>query len=91
MTSVGIRELRQRASELLRLVEQGETVEITDRGRPVALLSPLPEGSILERLRAAGEVESATGSIDDLPPPLVLPPGTELPSQVLARLRRDER
>ena len=31
MTSVGVRELRQRASELLRLVEQGETVEITDR------------------------------------------------------------
>ena len=28
MTSVGVRALRQRASELLRLVEQGETVEI---------------------------------------------------------------
>ncbi|MBO0693155.1 MAG: type II toxin-antitoxin system prevent-host-death family antitoxin [Acidimicrobiaceae bacterium] len=33
---------RQRASELLRLVENGETIEITDRGRPVALLSPGP-------------------------------------------------
>ena len=91
MTSVGVRELRQRASELLRLVEQGETIEITDRGRPVALLGPLPEGSILDRLRAAGDVEAATGEIDDLPPPLVLPAGAELPSQVLARLRRDER
>ena len=91
MTRVGVRELRQRASELLRLVERGETIEITDRGRPVALLGPIPEGSTLDRLRAAGDVESAAGDINDLPPPLPLPSGTELPSQVLARLRRDER
>jgi len=51
---VGVRELRQRASELLRLVQLGETIEITDRGRPVALLSSLPAGSQLERLRGAG-------------------------------------
>ena len=91
MTTVGVRELRQRASELLRLVEQGETVEITDRGRPVAMLTPLPAGSPLERLRAAGEVDEARGSFNDLPEPLVLPPGTELPSEALERLRRDER
>jgi prevent-host-death family protein len=91
MTSVGVRELRQRASELLRRVEQGETIEVTDRGRPVALLSPLPEGSALERLRAAGEIDSAVGDLDDLPAPLVLAPETERPSDVLKRLRRDER
>ena len=33
MTLVGVRELRQRASELLRLVAKGKVVEITDRGR----------------------------------------------------------
>jgi prevent-host-death family protein len=91
MTSVGVRELRQRASGLLRLVEQGETVEITDRGRPVALLTPIPEGSPLERMRAAGDVETATADLDDLPEPLVLPTEVELPSRVLERLRRDER
>ena len=91
MTSVGVRELRQRASELLRLVERGETVEITDRGRPVALLAPLPEGTPLERMRAAGEIDAATADLDDLPPPLVLPAGLEPPSSVLLRLRRDER
>jgi prevent-host-death family protein len=91
MVSVGVRELRQRASSLLRLVENGETVEVTDRGRPVALLTPIPEGSPLERMRAAGDVEPATADLDDLPEPLVLPPETELPSQVLARLRSEER
>jgi len=91
MTSVGVRELRQRASELLRRVAAGETIEVTDRGRPVALLSPLPEAGPLERLRAAGEVDPATADLDELPAPLRLQAGQELPSAVLARLRRDER
>lgn len=91
MVRIGVRELRQRASEFLRRVELGETIEITDRGRPVALLGPLPVGSPLERMRAAGEVEGATGDLDDLPAPLVLAPGVESPSVALARLRRYER
>ena len=91
MASVGVRELRQRASELLRRVEQGETIQVTDRGRPVAVLSPPPAGSVLDRLRAIGEVEAAAGSIEDLPPPLVVPAGVERPSDALARLRREER
>ena len=90
MTRVGIRELRQRASELLRRVEQGETIEVTDRGRPVALLTPLPKAGAFERMVATGEIEPATADIDDLPPPLPSR-GRDLPSQVLARLRRDER
>ena len=91
MLSVGVRELRQRASELLRLVERGETIEITDRGRPVAMLGPLPEGTPLELLRAGGEIDAATGDVDDLPEPVALAPGVESPSQALVRLRRQER
>lgn len=91
MVSVGVRELRQRASELLRRVQRGETIQITDRGRPVALLGPLPAGSHLDRLRRAGEVASAEADFDDLPEPLPLAPGQEPASAVLARLRRNER
>jgi prevent-host-death family protein len=91
MASVGIRELRQQASSLLRRVEEGETIEVTDRGRPVAVLAPLPASGALERLRASGETIAATADMDDLPEPLQVVPGQELPSQVLARLRRDER
>jgi prevent-host-death family protein len=90
MASVGIRELRQRASELIRRVEDGESIEITDRGRPVAVLSPLPEDP-LGRLIAAGDLQASEGDLADLPRPLSLPAEAELPSSVLARLRRDER
>lgn len=79
------------ASELLRRVAKGEVFEITDRGRPVAVLSPVPEGSPLERMRATGLVEPATEDFDDLPAPLPLSFGAETPSAALARLRQDER
>jgi prevent-host-death family protein len=91
MAVVGIRVLRQRASELLRRVERGETIEITDRGRSVAVLAPMPEGRAFERLRALGEIEPASGVLDELPEPLDLERGVERPSDVLSRLRRDER
>lgn len=90
MASVGVRELRQRASELLRRVEDGETIEITDRGRPVAVLAPLPEDPV-ERLRASGDLQDSDRDLADLPDPLPLSVGSDPPSSVLARLRRDER
>lgn len=91
MSVVGIRELRQRASELIRRVEGGETITVTDRGRPVALLTPPPAGTAFDRLLAAGDVEPATGVLDDLPPPLALAPGAEPPADALRRLRADKR
>lgn len=91
MGTSGIRQLRQRASELLRRVEAGETIEITDRGRPVAVLAPLPNQGSIERLRATGDLEPASTDLKDLAEPLALAPGQEGPSSVLERLRRDER
>jgi len=41
MTSVGLRELRQDASDLVRRVERGEEIEITVAGRPAARLVPV--------------------------------------------------
>lgn len=91
MARIGIRELRQRASDYLRRVEAGETIEVTDRGRPIALLTPIPEVSPLERLRAAGDVEGGDATWVDLPAPIVLEEGQETPSTILERLRSDER
>lgn len=91
MRSVGIRELRQHASALLRRVALGECIEITDRGRPVARLTPLPAGGALERMRASGDVEGP--AIDDVgwPDPVDLEAGVEPPSRVLQHLRENER
>ncbi len=91
MRSIGVRDLRQNASAVLRDVERGASFEITDRGRAVALLTPLGTAAPLERLRASGEIEPSHGGTADLPPPLVLAKGQVAPSLVLARLREHER
>lgn len=41
MTTLGLRELRQDASEIVRRVEAGEEIEITVSGRPAARLVPI--------------------------------------------------
>jgi prevent-host-death family protein len=91
--SIGIRELRQNASRYLRLVaERGEPIQITDRGRPVALLTPVPKTqSRIEHLRASGRIRPATGSWKDLPPPIPLKPGEKPLSTILEEMRADER
>lgn len=40
MASIGLRELRQDASGVVRRVEGGESIEVTVSGRPVARLVP---------------------------------------------------
>jgi len=92
MTRVGVRELKQNASAVLRRVRAGEVVEVTERGQPVALLVPLPkEREVVDRLIAEGRATAAEGNLNDLPPPLDPPKGKPLPSEVLAELRADER
>jgi prevent-host-death family protein len=44
MTSISFYEARTRLSELLDQVARGETILITRRGKPAALLSPPPKG-----------------------------------------------
>lgn len=52
---VGIRELRQDLSGYLRRVRRGERLIVTDRNRPVAMLTPLPaDEDPVERLVAEG-------------------------------------
>ncbi|MDQ3980512.1 MAG: type II toxin-antitoxin system prevent-host-death family antitoxin [Actinomycetota bacterium] len=55
MERIGVRELRQHASRYLARVARGESLEITDRGRPVAMLVPLP-GDEWQDLIASGRV-----------------------------------
>ncbi|MEO9254402.1 MAG: type II toxin-antitoxin system prevent-host-death family antitoxin [Tepidiformaceae bacterium] len=90
MRSIGIRELRQNASEYLRLVQAGESVEVTDRGRPVALLVPVPEDP-MDRLIRLGIVRPPQdeGSILDIEPLPADPCGTPTLSDLIERDRDD--
>ena len=70
LTRVGVRELRQNLSRYLRRVERGERLEVTERGKPVAVLGPVDEsGSALRRLVASGRVRPPTRDLLDLAPP----------------------
>lgn len=87
MQRVGVRELRQKASEILRRVAAGEAFEVTDRGRPAAILStPAPTG--LHRLEQQGLVRLADGNLADFRP-LPLPRGRRPPSALIAEGRGD--
>lgn len=57
MEQIGIRELRQNASRYLNSVKSGHTVEVTERGRLIALLVPPdPARTARERLVAEGRL-----------------------------------
>lgn len=61
---VGVRELRQNLSVYLERVVAGEALQVTDRGRAVAMLVPLPQATTtVQRLVAAGRAISAKGNL----------------------------
>ena len=61
MADVGVRELKQRLSAYLDRAERGELLRITERGRPKALLGPLPGRERLEEGIAAGWLTPGAG------------------------------
>lgn len=91
MISIGIRELRQRASRYIAQVMSGDTIQVTNRSRPVALLVPIPRGNEIERLTTEGRLSPERGDLLELGPPLSPAPGESPPSVVLAGMRSDER
>lgn len=58
MTRMGIRELRDTLTQTIRRVRNGESVEVTHDGEPVAMIVPYPEDRI-SQLIAEGKVRPA--------------------------------
>jgi prevent-host-death family protein len=88
---VGIRDLRQNASRLLKRVSSGETIEVTDHGHPIARIVPLRAGA-LEQMVLEGRARRASADLLDTAQALGLPEAAEShPSVALAGLRDDER
>lgn len=87
---IGVRELRQHASRWLHRVASGESFEITDRGRPVAVLSPVIQtGSVVDGLLSSGQLVAPVQK-QRRPRPVALDPGPSA-SEVLAQMRVEER
>ncbi|MDQ2847081.1 MAG: type II toxin-antitoxin system prevent-host-death family antitoxin [Actinomycetota bacterium] len=68
MGQVGIRALKQNASAVVADAVAGQTVVITDRGRPVAQLTAIPSSRI-SQLLSSGRARPARRRITDLPAP----------------------
>ncbi|GAA2828889.1 prevent-host-death family protein [Leucobacter komagatae] len=62
---VGIRALKQNASEVLARVRKGSTLTVTDRGVPVARIVPM-QPTPLDDLIASGALEPARLSMSEL-------------------------
>jgi len=89
--TVGIRELRQTASAVVRRVENGTTVDVTSRGRTVARLVPVRHTRTRERLIAQGRLVPAAGDVLDLGAPVRPAGGVPLPGAALKQARASER
>jgi prevent-host-death family protein len=90
--TVGIRELRQQASRVLKRVAAGEVVEVTEHGHPIARIVPL-RPSVLDQLTTEGRATEAAADLIDLLEELSLPApaaGAMLPSEALVELRAEE-
>lgn len=91
METIGLRELNQNPSKAVARVRAGETIVVTDRGRPVLRLVPEDERpDTLRRLIDSGEVTPPTElGMPDLA--LELAPGVDSLSDLLIAERDSER
>jgi prevent-host-death family protein len=95
LARVGVRELRQNLSVYLRRVKEGETLEVTEHGVPVARLTPNPPEpmSRLDQMIADGRAWAAEGDLMEFldEPPIPWPADGPSLSEVLIQMREEER
>lgn len=86
MDTIGVRELQQRASAVLRRIERGEVLGVTDRGRLVAVLGPPSAATGAAALVTAGRLRPARRASAALPEAV---PARRSIAEVLDDLRQD--
>jgi prevent-host-death family protein len=90
--SVGLRELRHNTSEVLARVRRGETIDVTEYGRLVARIVPVPEREptpVLDQLLAAGRLRPAARP--GYRPRMRPGTGTDRLGETLSELRSEDR
>ena len=90
MSTVGIRALKQNASAVVAEAAAGDSVVITDRGRPVAMLVPYQQSRV-QAMIDAGRATPPKRSLADLPPPRRRRPGERPLTEILEEMRSEER
>jgi len=88
MDSIGIRELKQNASEVISKVARGKHLIVTDRGRPVAQLIPLQKSRI-DDLIESGQLSPPSSKIEDLPNPERVSKGVSLAQLIIDDRNQD--
>jgi antitoxin (DNA-binding transcriptional repressor) of toxin-antitoxin stability system len=91
MKTVGLKILKNKLSDYIRLAAAGETIAVTDRGRVVAEIAPPPSMTGLTPFEEQGVREgwlSPARIRDGTPPPTKPVPGLTL-EQLMADLERD--
>ena len=93
MITVGSKELKNRLGKYLAMVRKGETVQITDRGRPVGCIFPArnheqqKDAETLARLVADGTLTLGKGKLRRRPRPTVMTKGKTV-AEMVAEDRR---
>ena len=87
---VGVRELRQSASQILDQVKEGVVFEITEHGVPVARLIPITK-SLYEEYIAAGLIIQAQNPIQEFKMPTFKLKGKKTSTELLMEIRAEAR
>lgn len=93
MVTVACKELKNRLGKYLALVREGETVQITDRGRPIGRIFPArnhkqqKDEEMLARLVANGTLTLGTGRLRRRARPTVMTKGKTV-AEMVAEDRR---
>ena len=91
MMTVASRELKNRLGKYLRIVREGQPLQITDRGRPIACIIPLssatgPDNELLKVL-AKGNIRPGSGAPLGHRRPAVMKPGKSV-TEMISEERR---
>ncbi|MCL1588681.1 MAG: type II toxin-antitoxin system prevent-host-death family antitoxin [Actinomycetia bacterium] len=88
MREIDIQEFQMNAPRVIAVAEAGESITITDRGRPVALLGPI-RPSRIDALIKTGATTLPSRRLVDLPPPAPRASGQSTLSEIVDEQRAD--
>ena len=86
-----MRDLGQNVSRVLARVKEGESLVVTEHGRPIARIVPYTTGTSLDEMIASGEVTPPSGDLQEFLARYKPVKSEILGSEVLQEMRDEER